>query len=178
MNDKLKKKGRFLTLVLRHSPEKADLTLNYNGGWVSVPKVLANLELSFVELKTIVVNDNKGRFTISDDLRHIRANQGHSVDVDLELDEVKPPEILYHGTVKKFKQYILIDGLLPMGRHHVHLSADIATAEQVASRRKTNNVILKINALNMYKEGYQFFKSDNGIWLTSKVPVKFITTEQ
>ena len=177
MNDKLKKKGRFLTLILRHSPEKANLTLDYKGGWASVPKILASLKISFVDLKTIVVNDNKDRFSISDDLKYIRANQGHSVDVDLELEEVKPPDILYHGTVMKYQKYILTDGLIPMGRHHVHLSTDIKTANQVASRRETANVIMKIDALGMYNEGHKFFQSANGVWLTDKVPTKFIKVE-
>lgn len=175
--DNLKKKARFLTLVLRHSPEKADLVIDYNGGWAEVPKVLASLDLSFVELKTIVINDNKNRFSISDDLKYIRANQGHSIDVDLGLEAITPPDTLYHGTVEKFKPYILVDGLIPMGRHHVHLSDNVETASQVASRRKTENVILVIDTLKMYKEGYKFFKSTNNVWLTDKVPAKFITVK-
>ena len=174
MNNELKKKGRFLTLILRHSPEKADITLEYKGGWAPVPKILANLQISFVDLKTIVCNDNKDRFSFNEDHSKIRANQGHSVKIDLQLVKLTPPEILSHGTVEKFKQYIMIDGLLPMGRHHVHLSSLTETAEQVASRRQTTNVILIIRALDMHNDGYDFFKSDNGVWLTDKVPVTYI----
>ncbi len=178
MNDNLKKKGRFLTLVLRHAPEKAGLTIDYKGGWAAVPSVLCGLQLSFNELQTIVDNDNKDRFTFNSDKTLIRANQGHSIKVDLELDAIKPPDTLYHGTVLKFKNYILIDGLLAMGRHHVHLSDTIETATQVASRRQTGNVILEIDALKMYNEGYDFFRSVNGVWLTAKVPTTFIAVKE
>jgi putative RNA 2'-phosphotransferase len=174
MNKNLKYKARQLTYALRHKPEDFALTVQI-GGWVDVDKILTSFDMSYGELELIVLTDNKGRFSFSEDKKKIRANQGHSIKVDLELTAVQPPKTLYHGTVDKYMPWIEKDGLRKMSRHHVHLSQDKETAEQVASRRETENVILIIDSGKMYEEHFEFFKSDNGVWLTDHVPNRFIT---
>ena len=126
------------------------------------------------QLESIVSNDNKNRFSFNEDKTKIMANQGHSIKVDLGLTPITPPEILYHGTAEKYIPFIKESGLKKMSRHHVHLSEDLETAEQVVSRRETNSVILKIRASKMHKGGFVFYKSNNGVWLTDRVPSKYI----
>jgi putative RNA 2'-phosphotransferase len=174
MNKNLKYKARQLTYALRHKPEDFALTVQ-TGGWVDVDKVLTSFDIGYGDLELIVLTDNKGRFSFSEDKKKIRANQGHSIDIDLELSAIQPPDILYHGTVEKYIPWIKKDGLRKMSRHHVHLSEDKETAEQVASRRETDNVILSIDAGKMFKDQYEFFRSENGVWLTDNVPVEYIS---
>jgi len=174
MTQALKTKARTLTYALRHKPSEFGLNMQ-TGGWVPVEQVLNSLDLKYGELELIILTDNKGRFSLSPDKTLVRANQGHSINIDLQLDEVEPPEILYHGTVEKYMKWILADGLRKMSRHHVHLSGDIETAEQVASRRKTDNVILKVKAHDMWEQGHKFYLSDNGVWLTDHVPPEFLS---
>ena len=123
-------------------------------------------------LEDIVATDNKQRYSFNEDKSLIRANQGHSIPVDVELKENEPPEFLYHGTATRFLNSILNDGLKPMSRLYVHLSKDIETAWKVG-KRHGDPVILKINSRDMYKDGYKFYLSENGVWLTEKVDAKY-----
>ncbi len=175
MNKELKTKGRTLTYALRHAPQEFDIILG-EGAWANVDDVLKGIGLTMSELSDIVLADNKGRFSFNKDGivgSKIRANQGHSVNVDLELPESIPPEYLYHGTVEKFWQWIKVDGIKKMARHHVHLSEDVETALTVASRRKTDPVLIVVYAKDMYDNGIKFYKSENGVWLTDYVDTKY-----
>jgi len=173
MTKSLKYKARQLTFALRHKPEDFALTV-MDGGWVEIAKVLIAFEMEYGDLELIVLTDNKGRFSFSEDKKFIRANQGHSIDIDLQLDPKEPPEFLYHGTVEKYMPWIEKQGLIKMSRNHVHLSRNLQTAEQVASRRETENVMLEVRTLEMHNDGFVFFLSDNGVWLTDNVPYKYI----
>ncbi len=172
MNPELTKKSKFLSLILRHKPETVGLKLDANG-WADVDELMEKAEIDFKLLESIVEQNDKQRFAFSDDLSKIRASQGHSIDVDLELEPVKPPDILYHGTVGKFLSLISIQGLIKKKRQHVHLSANIKTAKKVGERRGTP-IILKIDAKLMSENGYVFYLSQNGVWLTDRVPTEFI----
>ncbi|NJM83609.1 MAG: RNA 2'-phosphotransferase [Tabrizicola sp.] len=168
-------KSRFLSLVLRHDPAKIGLTLDAKG-WVAVDSLLTALPfpLDHAGLEKLVRDSDKQRFALSADGRMIRANQGHSLPVDLALPSVAPPGVLYHGTIEKFMPSILIRGLVKGDRHHVHLSATLDTAQQVGSRRGAP-VILAIAAEGMAAAGHIFFRSENGVWLTDHVPPQFLT---
>ena len=173
----LVKLSKFLSLVLRHEPERIGITLD-SAGWVPVIDLMAACErhgiaLSYTDLAEVVATSHKKRFAFSEDGQRIRANQGHSVEVDLGLTPVPPPEILYHGTVEKFLPSIRNEGLRKGERHHVHLSADETTAIKVGERRG-QPVILKIAAGKMHADGHPFFLSANGVWLTDHVPVLYI----
>ncbi|MCD6051640.1 MAG: 2'-phosphotransferase [Verrucomicrobia bacterium] len=178
MNPKeLTKLSKFLSLVLRHEPERIGITLD-NAGWVPVIELIAACQkhgksLTVTSLEEIVATSDKKRFAFSDDGQRIRANQGHSVGVDLGLTPVPPPEILYHGTVEKFLPSIRSEGLRKGERHHVHLSKDETTAIKVGERRG-QAIILKIAAGRMHAEGHPFFLSANGVWLTDHVPPDYI----
>jgi putative RNA 2'-phosphotransferase len=178
MTENQKKRiSKFLSLVLRHQPETIDLVLDANG-WADVEELIAKWTkhshiFSADELKEIVFTNDKKRFSFNEDETKIRANQGHSIDVDLALKATEPPEFLYHGTVAKFLENIKQEGLLKISRQHVHLSGDKETAEKVGSRRGTP-VILVVNSFKMHQDGYAFFISENGVWLTDNVPVKYI----
>lgn len=167
--------SKFLSLILRHQPEKIGLQLDENG-WALINDVLdkSNLKFTFVELEEIVVTNDKQRFSFNEDKTKIRANQGHSLKtIDLDLKAQVPPEFLFHGTVERFIGSIKSKGLQKMKRQHVHLSKDKETAVKVGSRRG-KPIILTIKSLEMHNEGYQFYKSENGVWLTDKVPFEFI----
>ena len=181
MNKRLTQKSRFLSLVLRHQPEKAGIELD-DAGWVEVTKLRAGLAeaghpLTLEELQTLVRENDKQRFAFSSDGSRIRANQGHSVQVDLALAKATPPSSLYHGTVERFLASIQEQGLRPGDRHHVHLSADRATAWKVAQRRGAP-IILLIDAQQMAQRGHDFYRSENGVWLTDHVPAEFLTRLQ
>jgi len=172
--------SRFLSLVLRHKPETIGITLDENG-WVDVDVLLSSLkshnrEITFGELKESVITNNKQRFTFNDDETQIRANQGHSVDVDLQLKPSKPPSKLYHGTVEKAIQGIKETGLKKMNRHALHLSEDVATATNVGSRRG-DAIILEIDSGAMDIDGFEFCQSKNGVWLIDIVPHRYINFE-
>ncbi|MDC0435102.1 RNA 2'-phosphotransferase [bacterium] len=167
--------SKFLSLVLRHQPQTVGLDLDENG-WVDIESLIlgarkAGTNFSREELEQIVKESDKQRFIIDGDM--IRANQGHSVNVNLELKHLEPPELLYHGTVRKFMEEISKKGLKKMNRHHVHLSPDIVTAEKVGSRRGTP-IILKIDSAAMYRDGHKFMCSKNGVWLIDSVPSSYI----
>lgn len=170
--------SKFLSFVLRHDPGAAGITLD-SGGWVDVDVLLDacakhGRPLSRAELDEVVATSPKQRFALSDDSRRIRANQGHSVAVDLGYEPAEPPDVLFHGTVRRLLPSIRDKGLLRMERHHVHLSPDEATARAVGSRRG-KPVILRIDARAMRAAGHVFFRAPNGVWLTDAVPSSFIS---
>jgi putative RNA 2'-phosphotransferase len=174
----MKTVDRLLSLVLRHKPEEIGITLDANG-WVLVSDLLKalkshNMETTFAELEEIVKTNNKQRFAFNDNKTKIRANQGHSLQVDLQLKEQQPPDILYHGTAFQFLKSIKQNGLLKMNRHHVHLSTDIDTATKVGDRHGDAK-ILTIDSYQMYKDGFKFYKTSNNVWLTDSIPTKYIT---
>jgi putative RNA 2'-phosphotransferase len=149
-------------------------------GWVDVEVLLEAMvqhghPLTEAQLHELVRTNDKKRFTLSADGTRIRAAQGHSVEVDLNLEPIEPPELLYHGTVQRFLESILREGLRPQARHHVHLSADRHTAQKVGSRRG-HPLILEVKAGEMGLLGHTFFRSDNGVWLTDQVPPQFLRT--
>lgn len=174
------KLSKFLCLVLRHKPETVGLTLDEHG-WADVEKLLTAVRrsgrmINREILEEIVRTDEKKRYTLSEDGRKIRAAQGHSISVDLELKEQIPPDILYHGTSTRFLDNIFKDGLLPQSRQYVHLSKDFETAVKVGARHG-NAIVLRVEAGNMHQNGYAFYLSENGIWLTKKVPTEYLKVE-
>jgi putative RNA 2'-phosphotransferase len=181
MSTDLVKVSKFLSLVLRHKPETIGLVLDENG-WAKIEDLirLANQQgtrLSRSLLEQVVVQNDKQRFAFSEDGQRIRANQGHSVSVDLALPPSEPPELLYHGTASRFIDSIRAEGLQAGSRQHVHLSRDVATATNVGSRHG-KPVVLVICALEMRAAGHKFYLSANGVWLTERVPVEFIQFPQ
>jgi len=176
-SDEKTKISKFLSMILRHRPYRINIILDDNG-WAPVSELLQNMQntrynLTFEELKEIVDTNDKKRFAFNDDFSKIRASQGHSVKIDLELKAVEPPFILYHGTAAKFVADILEQGLKKMNRQHVHLSKDTETAAKVGARHG-KPVILKIEARGMSADGYKFYCSDNGVWLTDDIPAEYI----
>jgi putative RNA 2'-phosphotransferase len=170
--------SKLLSLALRHEPAALGVTLDA-AGWTEVSAVLRGLAargetLTEEELEELVATSDKQRFAVSPDGLLIRANQGHSVDVDLGLPRREPPEVLFHGTVARFLEPIRQDGLLRRARTHVHLSTEVDTAQVVARRRAGESVILRIRARAMHEAGHVFFMSANGVWLTEKVPPEFL----
>lgn len=178
-SNKLNKISVFISLILRHKPEAINIKLD-EYGYANVDELLkgmkaAGKEISFKELCDIVDTDEKQRYSFNEDKTKIKANQGHSINIKLELIECMPPDVLYHGTVKKNLDSILEKGLCKMKRHHVHLSDNLDTAKQVAGRRKSSEpVILKIDTKAMVKDGYKFLKSTNGVWHIIHVSPKYI----
>ncbi len=168
--------SKFLSLVLRHQPEIIGLPLD-DAGWADID-VLIRLSqphkpLTRALIEQVVEENSKQRFAISDDGRRIRANQGHSIEVELGLQPVTPPTLLYHGTATRFVDAIRREGLVKRSRQHVHLSADAGTATTVGARHG-KPVVLIVRAGEMAAVGHAFFRSENGVWLTDAVPVEFI----
>ena len=162
----------FISLILRHKPETIGITLDEHG-WANVNELIEGINNSGrkIDMKTleeIVRTDEKGRYSFNEDKTLIRANQGHSVPVDVELKESVPPDILYHGTATRFVESIKRDGIQPMSRLYVHLSQDLETAVKVGSRHG-KCVVLEINAKQMFVDGCKFYLSKNGVWLTKFV---------
>lgn len=173
----LKEISKFLSLVLRHKPELIGLTMDSNG-WVDVDELMEKSRLKgrgfdFETLEEVVFTNDKQRFTFNEDYTKIRANQGHSVPVDLQFEPTEPTGYLFHGTVEKFLEGIREEGLQKRSRLHVHLSKDLETAVKVGSRRG-KPVILKIDAVSMFRDGYPFYLSKNGVWLCDEVPARYI----
>ena len=164
--------SKYLSLILRHKPEVADIELDKHG-WAEVSEILRAIKVDMNTLEKIVNTDEKMRYSFNDDKTLIRANQGHSVDVDVELEEKTPNMKLYHGTVSKALDSIMEQGLSRQTRKYVHLSVDIETAIKVGSRRG-KPVILEIDAERMSNDGYKFFVSKNNVWLVDAVPVEYI----
>lgn len=169
----LTEKSKFLALILRHKPEEIGITLDEHG-WANVNELIEKSNGVFTTdtLDEIVDTDSKGRYSYNEDRTLIRANQGHSIPVDVELEKVIPPEQLYHGTATRFEDSINEKGLLPMSRLYVHLSNDYCTAVTVGERHG-EPCIYVINAKKMYEDGYEFFLSKNGVYLTKEVPTKY-----
>lgn len=172
--------SRFLCLVLRHKPEAAGITLDEHG-WADVEELIAGVNrthpLTAELLEEIVRTDDKKRYSFNEDKTLIRANQGHSIPVDVELERREPPAILYHGTGEKYVPLIGRMGLIPKSRLYVHLSADAATARSVGSRHGTP-VIYTVDAARMHADGFEFFLSVNGVWLTKHVPCEYLNIEE
>lgn len=168
--------SRFMSLILRHHPEKIGIRLDEHG-WAKVDELIAGIaktrKFDMEILEEIVRTDNKQRYSFNDDKTLIRANQGHSIQVDVELLEAEPPQELWHGTGEKYVASIDVQGLIPKTRLYVHLSKDAETAV-VVGKRHGNPVLYIVKAGEMYKDGYKFFLSKNGVWLTKEVPVRYL----
>lgn len=170
----LTKTSKFISMVLRHKPEEIGITLDEHG-WANVLELLNGVQIDMPTLERIVETDDKQRYSFNEDKTLIRANQGHSIPVDVELDEVEPPKYLWHGTGEKYTQSIFKVGLMPKSRLYVHLSYDTETALAVGKRHGTP-VIFRIDALKMYQAGFKFYLSKNGVWLTKNVPVEYLSS--
>lgn len=168
--------SRFMSLILRHKPEKIGISLDEHG-WANVNELIAGIaktrEFNMDILEEIVRTDNKQRYSFNEDKTLIRANQGHSIPVDVELEEVEPPEEFWHGTGEKYVTSIDKQGLIPKSRLYVHLSKDEDTAAKVGARHG-KPVLYIVKSGEMYKDGYKFFLSKNGVWLTKEVPCKYL----
>lgn len=178
MAAELKAISKFLSFILRHHPESIGLMLDEQG-WAEVDALIVRAnqqgkQLSRERIMQVVVNNDKQRFCLSSDGLKIRANQGHSLAVDLQFTAKQPPEILYHGTASRFLNSILAVGLKPQARQHVHLSQDKITAIKVGQRHG-KPVVLQITAAQMQQAGYQFYLSDNQVWLTAQVPAHYLS---
>ena len=175
----LKETSKFISLILRHKPETIGISLDEHG-WAEVKALIeginasGNHHLDVDLLEKIVRTDEKQRYSFNDDHTLIRANQGHSIPVDVELEEKTPPAILYHGTGEKYTASIDAAGLIPKSRLYVHLSSDIETAKKVGSRHG-KPVIYTVNCAKMAEDGYKFFLSANKVWLTKEVPVLYLS---
>ena len=168
--------SKYLSYILCHNPSDAGITLD-SQGWVEVDELIEKVsqkgyKLTSESLTELVNNNNKKRFAFSDGGMYIRANQGHSIEVDLGYKDAEPPKELYHGTAERFLDVILDQGLKPMSRHAVHMSPDEDTAIKVGKRHGEPVVIL-IDALQMHQDGHKFQVSDNGVWLTDAVDPKY-----
>lgn len=178
MNPKQQVKvSKLLSLVLRHEPEAIGLKLDQNG-WASVKELLPRLKenghpISLPDLQVVVSENPKKRFSFSDDGLRIRANQGHSLKIDLALQESEPPSVLYHGTTERNLHSIFTTGLEKKNRHHVHLSVEKTTALEVG-KRYGKPALLQVDAEAMALKGFRFFVSDNGVWLTDSVPMEYL----
>jgi len=181
MNDEktLKNIGKHLAYLLRHHPEDAGLNMDEHG-WVSVDDLIAGVNeyspyyLDYGILDEIVATDSKQRYSYSDDKEYIRANQGHSINVDVELDEAEPPDVLWHGTATQFVDAIKQEGLNPQSRLYVHLSDDLDTAIAVGQRHG-RPFVFEVDSRAMHEDGYTFFLSRNGVWLTEEVPPEYLS---
>ncbi|EYF08175.1 RNA 2'-phosphotransferase [Chondromyces apiculatus] len=172
------KQSKFLSLVLRHQPKAHGLSLDEHG-WAPLDEVIAaanraGLALTRELVAEIVATSDKKRFALSEDGVSIRAQQGHSVEVDLELVALAPPALLYHGTAARFLASIREQGLLRQSRNHVHLSADVETATKVGGRHG-KPVVLTVRSEDMARDGHSFYRSGNGVWLVEAVPVAYLT---
>ncbi len=178
MNDsRLLKISKYLSKYLRHTPDAIGIKLA-PGGWVAVDELLTacaknKFPITRQELQVVVESNDKQRFSFDSTATLIRANQGHSVKVDLQLEPIVPPDVLYHGTGHKSVESIMQTGLCKMSRHHVHLSRDISTAQTVGARHG-KPVIFIVYATAMHQAGYIFYCSDNGVWLVDHVPLKYL----
>lgn len=176
-DDALLRASRFLSLVLRHKPEAAGVTLDSHG-WAEVDALLTGMAprhtLTMAQLEEIVRTDDKQRYAFNDSKTKIRANQGHSVPVDVELTECEPPELLYHGTGGKYVDSILEYGLIPKSRLYVHLSKDVETAKLVGLRHGTP-VVFTVQSGEMHRHGIRFYRAENGVWLTERVPSQYLS---
>ena len=168
----------FISLILRHKPETIGIQLDEHG-WANVEELINGInntgrKIDMELLEEIVKTDNKQRYSFNDSKTLIRANQGHSIPVDVELKKQQPPQLLYHGTARRFLDSIMQDGIKPMSRLYVHLSSDINIAMKVG-KRHGEPVVLIIRSEEMYNDGIEFYLSENGVWLAKNVDKKYIT---
>lgn len=180
-DDQIVRKSKFLSLILRHNPGKIGLTLDENG-WALIDELIQcagrnRVSLTVESIRELVDSNDKKRFAISEDGSRIRANQGHSVQVDLALTPREPPDFLYHGTATRFLDSILATGLNSGNRQHVHLSSDFETAVKVGSRHG-KPIVLRVSSGDMHRAGIQFFLSENGVWLTNVVLNQYLSQEE
>lgn len=171
--------SKFLSLVLRHKPEVIGIRLDANG-WADCQTLIhamqqRGLAITHSILHDIVAEDEKGRYSLDSHGRRIRANQGHSIAVELGLISLEPPEVLLHGTAQQALGLIYRDGLLPMGRLHVHMTDDLDAALRTG-KRHGDPMVLMIQARVMFSRGHEFYRSENGVWLARHVPVEFLST--
>lgn len=168
--------SKFLSLILRHKPDAVGITLDEHG-WADVDALLAGLSRTepcdLTRLERIVAEDEKQRYSFNEDHTLLRANQGHSIPVDVELEPLTPPPALYHGTGEKYVASIESQGLLPKSRLYVHLSPDVETATKVGARHG-KPVVYRVDSEKMAEKGYAFFRSVNGVWLTKCAPREFL----
>ncbi len=174
------KMGRFLSLVLRHQPQAAGITLDQNG-WASVDELIRGVNrtgrrLDRAALDRIVAENSKQRYSFNEDRTRIRANQGHSLTVDVELKQQMPPAVLYHGTAQHYVQSILQQGIRRGTRQHVHLTEDQKLAAKVGSRHG-QPAVLAVDAADMHQAGYLFYRSENDVWLCEHVPAIYMRVE-
>lgn len=165
--------GKYLSFILRHNKEDYDAGLIDDHGWMKIDDLVSLKGYTKDLIDEIVKTNNKSRYEYNEDKTKIRARQGHSIPVDVELKETTPLNKLYHGTCTRFIDSILNEGLKPQTRLYVHLSKDIETATNVGLRHG-KLVMLEIDSKKMYEDGYKFYISNNGVWLTKEVPVKYI----
>lgn len=171
--------GKYIALILRHKPETIGITLDEHG-WAKVDELITGIqktrpEFNMEVLEEIVRTNNKQRYAFNEERTKIRANQGHSIHVDVELREAVPPEILYHGTGERAVPSILEQGLLPGNRLYVHMSTDVQTAINVG-KRHGKPFAFCIQARRMQEDGFRFYLSENGVWLTKTVPPAYLNT--
>lgn len=168
--------SRYMSLILRHKPETIGISLDEHG-WANVEELIAgiakNNDFNMDILEEIVRTDEKQRYSFNEDKTLIRANQGHSIPVDVDLEEQEPSKILWHGTGEKYVESIDREGLIPKSRLYVHLSKDEETAVKVGSRHG-KPVLYHILAKQMHDDGYKFYLSANGVWLTKEVPYQYL----
>ena len=176
----LKETSKFISLILRHKPEAIGITLDEHG-WANVNELIEGISktqpIDMATLEQIVAEDEKQRYSFNEDKTLIRANQGHSIPVDVELEEKEPPEFLYHGTGEKYVASIDVQGLIPKSRLYVHLSSDSDTAKKVGQRHGSP-VIYVVNSGRMFRDGYIFYQSVNGVWLTKEVPLLYLDKQE
>ena len=173
--------SRFISLVLRHKPETIGINLDQHG-WANVKDLIKGINSKYSpfelkDLERIVAEDEKGRYSFNADKTKIRANQGHSIDVDVELKKTTPPPVLYHGTATRFVDSIRKEGIVPKSRLYVHLSSDLETAIKVG-KRHGNAVVFTVNCEQMIADGNEFFLSENRVWLTKFVHPKYLKVLQ
>ena len=171
-----KSTSKYISLILRHKPEIIGITLDEHG-WAKVDELINGVSkthpLDMEMLERIVAEDEKQRYSFNEDKTLIRANQGHSIQVDVELEQAVPPDILYHGTAVKYEKSIDREGLIPKTRLYVHLSVDEETARKVGIRHG-KPVIYRIRSGQMHRDGYIFYRSVNGVWLIKSVPARYM----
>ena len=175
---RMKNTSKFISMILRHKPEVIGITLDEHG-WADVQELISGVNssgghsLDMEMLEEIVRTDDKQRYSFNEDRTLIRANQGHSIPVDVELEEKLPPDVLFHGTGEKYVLSINQQGLIPKSRLYVHISSDIETARKVGSRHG-RPVVYRIDCRKMTEDGFRFFLSVNGVWLTKSVPPEYL----
>jgi putative RNA 2'-phosphotransferase len=176
-NDRLVKISKYLSKHLRHQPERLGLKVA-SGGWVEVDLLLAacashNFAINRAELEEVVARNDKQRFSFDETGHRIRANQGHSIEVDLQLEMAVPPPVLYHGTGERSVELIEAAGLRKMARHHIHLSHDVETAKKVGARHG-RPAVFAVDTVGMLEAGHEFYVSANGVWLVDSVPAQHL----